>query len=154
MIVSRMQPIINMHRVLALGGSKPPPYDEHSWQAEHPAVHRMQLTGQLCPDPQIYGNWQIKMTCQLLCSISPLRTSRFWCPPFLSLILGEGQAVHTVEYRPLVGIPVGMVAGELPLTLEGGEDHAVAAVHALQQRGEVHQLPSIRPLSEQARISI
>jgi len=47
LIVSRMRAIINMHRVLALGGSKPPPYDEHLWQAEHPAVHRMQLAGQI-----------------------------------------------------------------------------------------------------------
>ena len=29
------------------GGSKPPPYDKCAWQAEHPAVHRVQLTGQV-----------------------------------------------------------------------------------------------------------
>ena len=31
----------------AFGGSKPPPYIRHAWQAERPAVRRMQLSGQL-----------------------------------------------------------------------------------------------------------
>ena len=76
LIVSRMQPIINMHRVLALGGRQPAPYGKRTWQAEHPAVHRMRHLGS-CPDPQIYENWQAVLTCQLFHAFSPLRTSRF-----------------------------------------------------------------------------
>ena len=60
-------------------------------------------------------------------------------PPGHFLILGEGQAVDAVDHRALVGTAVGVVAGELPLAVKGGEDHAVAAVHALEQGRKINR---------------
>ena len=45
------------------------------WQAEHPAVHRIQLTGQM-PIPTTQKNWQIISTCQFSYFIPPLRITR------------------------------------------------------------------------------
>ena len=66
-------------------------------------------------------------------------------PGVAASVLGEGQTVDAVDHGPLLGIVVGMVAGELALAVEGGEDHAVAAVHTLEQRREVHRPVAVDP---------
>ena len=65
----------NIRSVLSAGASPRPTLGMHGKQSVRQSAE-CNYPGS-CPDPQIYENWQIKMICQLLCSISPLRTTRF-----------------------------------------------------------------------------